>query len=499
MASPSSIAANLSCLLFLARHRPEGEAELLEAERVFLESMGGGPLQIEATIGWLAINGQRLVSGTPGALDVGGQLLAHEVQRVELPAQPEPGDVRALARVLSAFPGAYATWQEMLTALGPAGLRMKLTQGGADLSVVFYAETPQTVPLDPSRSTVNTAQLVDEAGLIPPAVHAPPPSPVARRDPKRAARAVEEEEEGLNQLSALTARGRAAIQASDWNELLTVAAAFLDAAAAPGPQVSARFYRLELRRLLSRKEVAHLAGLAAVGDRREEAIAVLRQLGVEATDVLLELMADTEELSERRGYYSALARMTEGLDLIVHHLGHPVWYVARNAAELCGELRLTEAVPELAAQVGHADERVRKAVAGALHRIGTREALDPLARLLKDPAPAIRMLVAGNLDGDEGRALAMPLAVMLEQEQDPDVIREGLRALGRIGTSDALMALRRAAQGELKSLGRKQRLQAVESLALAGPAAVPLLTALQGGHDRGLAQAAGDALRSIAP
>ena len=97
-------------------------------------------------------------------------------------------------------------------------------------------------------------------------------------------------------------------------------------------------------------------------------------------------------------------------------------------------------------------------MAVALSRIGTPEVLEPLARMFKDSSPAIRVSVLGNLEGSKSRPLAMPLAALLETEEHPDVQREILRALGRIGTPDALLALRRVAQGDVRRLTKRLRL-----------------------------------------
>ena len=103
----------------------------------------------------------------------------------------------------------------------------------------------------------------------------------------------------------------------------------------------------------------------------------------------------------------------------------------------------------------------------------------------------------GSLDGEWGRALAMSLAALLETEDHPEVVREGLRALGRIGTPDALQALQRAAAGGNPRLSRPQQLLAIESLGVAGaPAAVILRTLAQGG-DREITESATRALEAL--
>src|SRR4030042_1830830 len=84
--------------------------------------------------------------------------------------------------------------------------------------------------------------------------------------------------------------------------------------------------------------------------------------------------------------------------------------------------------------------------------------------------------LSGRGRGGGGRAragLAMPLVSAASSELDPGVLGEYYRALGRIGTPDAVAALVKAAQEAGGLLSRKPvgpRLAAVEALGLAGGA-----------------------------
>src|SRR5213076_1476996 len=86
------------------------------------------------------------------------------------------------------------------------------------------------------------------------------------------------------------------------------------------------------------------------------------------------------------------------------------------------------------------DERVRKAVALALAKIGSRTTAEPLRRALRDESQEVRMQVALGI-GRKSAALAMPLVVAMDEEEDEAVQRELMLALGRIGSPDAVQAL----------------------------------------------------------
>jgi len=258
-------------------------------------------------------------------------------------------------------------------------------------------------------------------------------------------------------------------------------------------------HRIEFKRLMSRRVVAMIARLAH-GERKQEAITVLRRFGTEGTEVLMDLLVEAPSIGERRGFYSALVQMNEGTGVIVQHLSHPQWYVVRNAADLCGELALAEAVPALARQTRHPDERVRKAVAEALGKIATPVAMETLAKMLSDPSPAVRLQSVAHLRGRRVRGMTAPIGELLQGEEDAAVQHEALLALGRIGSPEAIVLLTDWASGGGGILRRRSmasRLAAVQGLALAGPAAAGALTTLQRDTTREIRDAATTAMQAL--
>ncbi len=460
MSSTASIAANLACVLYLGRLADSDRSEIDGAILVLLDALAGRPLRFEAAPGRLVINGRRIPQEVPGAGLVIERMLSHQVGSISLPSGVEASDFLALARTLAGYPGSYGTWQDLQAALGPSRARVTLTEGLSDHEFIhedYGSVGPQlTGGLEGLESS--GLESMEDGGLIP----LPFPMDLARIP--FALRPKTGPKEDPKILERLLARGRSALDAGDYGALLSTASEFLEAERQAVDESSARLYRVELRRLLSRREIGQIARLAAVGERRQEAVEVLQRLGGTATEVLMELLAESEALTERRGYYSAVTRMADGNEVIVHHLASPHWYVVRNAADLCGEMALAQAIPNLTSQIGHPDERVRKAVLGALIQIGGRDVVEPVSRSFRDPSSSVRLSVLGKLEGDWARGLAMPLMNLLQTEEHPDVIREILGALGRIGTPDALMALRRVASGDMKRLGKRHRIQAVEAM-----------------------------------
>lgn len=263
-------------------------------------------------------------------------------------------------------------------------------------------------------------------------------------------------------------------------------------------QAIRRQYGIALRRMITKQMLDALSKLVQVPHLEDAAGIVLQRAGPDGVEVLLDLLTTSNTVTERRGVFNALMQMKEGQDQLIHMLGHPQWFVVRNVADLVGELGLEAAIPALTRQLDHSDERVRRQVALALAKIGTRSAAEPLHRALHDPSADVRRQAALGVGGRKASALAMPLVVALEEEKDPNVVRELIFALGRIGSADAVQALIKVAQPGGKLFGRKPsalRVTAVEALRVAGTAAaMGTLQSLTKDGDRHVRSAAQQAL-----
>ncbi|HEX9611449.1 MAG TPA: HEAT repeat domain-containing protein [Gemmatimonadales bacterium] len=262
-----------------------------------------------------------------------------------------------------------------------------------------------------------------------------------------------------------------------------------------------RQYAIALKRVLTKPVLEALSQLVTMSGYREDAIVALQRAGAAGVEVLLDLLVAAPTVQERQAIFGALADMKEGTDPLVHMLSHNQWFVVRNVAELVGEMELEEAVPALAKQLDHEDERVRKAVALALAKIGSGAAAEPLRRALRDKSAAVRMQAALGVGGRKSTPLAMPLVVAMEEEEDADVERELILALGRIGSSDAVQALLKFAQPSGRLFGRKPtalRVAAVEALRVAATAAaVGMLQGLAEDSDKEVRSAAQEALKDL--
>jgi HEAT repeat protein len=225
--------------------------------------------------------------------------------------------------------------------------------------------------------------------------------------------------------------------------------------------------------MLTRAALAQMAQL--VTDQRLAPIvtAVLHRGGGDAVEILLGLLSTAQSIRERKAFMTVLRGMRAGRESALAMLSHEEWCVVRNVAELVGELRMEEAVPQLAKLLEHRDARVGRAAAAALAKVGSVSTVEPLRRVLREGAPDLRAFVASSIGGPHARALAMPLVALAEAESEPVVLAEYYRALGRIGTPEAVQALAKVAQSSGSLLRRRPsgvRVAAVEALRQAGGA-----------------------------
>jgi HEAT repeat protein len=474
------IASLLGCLVHVMRHEPDASEPRTALLAALRAATGNAPLRLEADPESLQINGTEVPLATPGAGLVDDQLLGHGIRNAELAAACTDSDILRFASVLASFAGTYDSLDAIRTALGPAAARIILTPGATDFDVLRASQLRPRSVFEPAEA-VESAPITGDTGEFQKFREFSLESALAPAEPDASMPAVGSVSEARPPLEALLRLGHDAIAREDWPALLEVGLQMVEAEAEAPSELIGSAHRIELRRLMRRNHLAMVARLAH-GERRQDVIALLRRFGAEATEVLMDLLVDAMNLGERRGYYSALSQMSEGLDTIVQHLSHSQWYVVRNAADLCGDMELADAVPALANQARHTDPRVRKAVAGALAKIATPAAMEPLKLLLDDPVAAVRTQVVANLGGRRARAMARALGDQLRKEGDADVQHEALLALGRIGSAESVSILQEWSAPGGKLMGRRPvgiRLTAIRALNGIGPAARPALTALQ--------------------
>jgi Arc/MetJ-type ribon-helix-helix transcriptional regulator len=227
--------------------------------------------------------------------------------------------------------------------------------------------------------------------------------------------------------------------------------------------------------------VAHAAYLESLG-----------RCGQPAGAVLIAYLMAADDMHERRVYYDALVQLRLGIPILVGALGHPQWYIVRNAAGLLGDMGATQADAALARLLDHPDERVREAVTGALAKLNTRAARLALQQLLQDRSPSVRLNAVKAFASNREARIAAPLAVALDTEEDGDVQLGLLAGLGQLATPDAVEKLSRAAlPSDMRPRPAVFRVAALEALVVArGAGAQATIKALLDDGDPAVREAA---------
>jgi HEAT repeat protein len=482
MTAPSTIVAALARMLDLLQSEPDDRERLKAAFRDLYAAVEPAGATIAVDVKGMLVDGMPLPHGLPGGGEVRMRFHAHGVGSVRVPAAVKPADLLAVVRLLAIEPVGHGSVESFVERLP------------VEAALAIQVDGPRALPtagdvrtLDNLSTPIGGAQ----AGAARPAA----PAPAAPAAPPSPPRRAETEQDPLRDVEV---QADLAYRREEWDELLSLATKLLQAEAGENDESRRRRYSVTLRRILPKSALQHIARAALVEGRRADATAVLKRMDADAVEALLELLTAAPTLAERRGYFGILTKMDSGTDRIVTRLHHPDWFVVRNVAELCGELRLAGAVRPLTDQVTHRDERVRRAVAGALGKIGSPEVLAPLRQLVNDVEPVVRLQAVQGIESPWGRGLAMSLAVRLSDESNADVLRELHRALGRLGTPDAVQALRAGAAPGKGLLNRKPvavRLAAIEGLGLAGgPVAAGALQELLADDDESVREAAARAL-----
>ena len=532
MLNHENFAITLGRLVDLLRSSPRSINEQKAGLRalVALTKLGGATVAVTGRGLW--VEATNVPPTLPFISALAERMLVHALHEVRIAQSSSAADLLRLCRTLASDPEAAST---------QGTDRQVVESGGGALSVAVMSVGPEAVPegrrsvgVTQAFSSAEIASALDRseaapaeeaappAASSPPATVAPPaavpeaapgeppPAPKRARDrertPLEAAIARLTEQPGgtdiLGRLDAVVAAIPETLQAGDVDQAVAAIETIIHLErGTPDDSSQRRSYGIALNRMLTPSTLEHVARLVLVPTQNAQATRVMRRAGADGTEVLMRLLAEAPAAAERRAYFNALREGREGSRYLINMLGHPEWYVVRNVADLIAELQIEDAVPALGKAAGHDDVRVRKAAFVALARIGTPWTVDLLRRAFRDPDVELRILVAGAIGGRRAGALAMPLVTAIQDERNVDVQCEYHRALGRIGTPDAIQALIKGAQPGGRLLGRRPtvlRLAAIDGLrAVATPAAVGTLEGLVGDRDREVARAAQEALEDL--
>jgi len=240
------------------------------------------------------------------------------------------------------------------------------------------------------------------------------------------------------------------------------------------PEVERRMFGIEVRRGIPRGAVD---GILEVAEHdlglRSAAADVLRWIGLDAVEALLDRLRRGEALGVRVFVYDVLGGMPEAYRMVRPMLRSADPREVRHGTAILARLGVPDAVGLLSALVEHPDELVR---AAALHALGELHGFPvaiPLREALRHPSARTRAAAGQAVSTWRGGELAELLITAVRDERDRDTWQGMVAELGAIGSPDACAALAEIALTGRSLLRRSgystgQRLAAVAALGLAG-------------------------------
>ena len=463
MDSRSTFVKRFGDLIALLRVDPGNDAAQDLALTAAAAAVESDPVEVEAGVEWSVI---------PDDLTLKGRLLARRVEAIRIAAGAEPHELLALARALS---------HDQVPV--PSSLNVTVTM------VEELTPPPSSPPAPlsrPERSQAQPRRGTDRRGWQErrrPG-RAQHPGFDRRRGPDRRGTGerrlylISAQRDEIERLHEALARGSRELA---WEAVLATAAALVRLVPKV-PAADRRTYGIQVRRAIPRPAVDAIVDLAARDPAlRGHATDVLRWVGSDAAEVILDRLVQGEAAGVRGFYYEVLGGIPGAYPLVTALLASHRPDEVRHAAVLLGRLGQPAAVAELALLLTHHDESVRVAGVRAIGEIHDGPAAEPLRRALQHPDGRTRAAAAEAIATWRGGALALLLVGALENERDRDAWPALVHALGRLGTvetSGALAGIALARRGLLRQgYSSGQRLAAVEALGLSD--SPPALTTLE--------------------
>jgi hypothetical protein len=203
-----------------------------------------------------------------------------------------------------------------------------------------------------------------------------------------------------------------------------------------------------MRKMASRSTIIEaIADLRRNSKSSPEYGAVYSYLSImerEATEILLELLAEEKDRSTRKVYLDFVKDLGKNqIMLIGERLADQRWYYVRNIVSILGESKADQAIAFLSKVAGHDDVRIRQEVVKGLISIGGKKAASLLTKFLNDKEEEIQLMSINGLAVFKGTGIdaAGPLMEFLAnrplKKSYQELTLEAIKALGKTGGADA--------------------------------------------------------------
>jgi HEAT repeat protein len=441
-------------LVALLRVDPANDAAQDLALTAAAAAVEAEPVTVEAGVEWSVV---------PDDLTLKGRLLARQVELIRVASGTEPHELLALARALShdAVPvvSSPSIHVEMVQVIAPPPSSPAPPRGGVNAAAQARRGAERRSWTDrrrPGRARhlgIERRQTVER-----------------RMSGERRLEIIRDQQSEIARLQELLGRS---IRGLAWDGVLTAALALVRLVPQV-PAVSRRTFGIQLRRAIPRRAVEMLVELAErEAEQRDRAAEVLRWIGLDAAEVVLDRLLQGEALGVRGFHYDVLGGMPGIYPLVTPLLASRLTHEVRHGAALLARLGQPSGIGELVRLMAHSEESVRTAAVRAMGEIHDGSSADPLRQALHHPDAHTRAAAVDAIGTWRGGALALLLVAALETERDRDVWHALVTVLGRLGTVESCSALAAVALTRRNMLRRQgysttQRLAAVEALGLNG-------------------------------
>src|SRR5437763_8339416 len=158
------------------------------------------------------------------------------------------------------------------------------------------------------------------------------------------------------------------------------------------------------------------------------------------------VMIDEPTLGSRRAEETIVSFGKPAVARVASLVADTRWFVQRNGARLLGQIGSAEAVPLLQPMLRCSDPRVVRAAVAALGAIDDPAAARAIHTVLRAATGALRRAVIDALvAGRDARVVPILVHILRESQplgSDHQMVLEAAKALGAVGSSDGVPALR---------------------------------------------------------
>lgn len=508
-------------------HDADNVVEQKMALRALVTVSKAGVITLIARDGKLFANTESVAVALTGVSDVTTRMAAHSVLGIKVGQASRAADLLGLARMLIE-PAAPAD--------GGAAVRAKLAKlapKAIDLATLPVAATPtpdtapavagaapaasdaptvvsagRTPPVSSDATTVvapagaDTAQTAKSAAALLSQLAAPDVSRLSHVELLAALDAQSGPDDAAKALDDLALLAEHAMRVG---KAVTVAEILHGIVARDAKLKDADMKRSYAGAIRKLSKPALLRAVASLIPKRPEGrqhyYEVLERVGDDGADAVIEQINQAPTTQDRKAFFEVLRELKDAVPALKRMLGDSRWFVARNAADLLGDLVATEAEDALVGLLRHSDDRVRRAATNALLKLGTPDAMKGIYEAVNDRSPEVRIQATAAIATKKDIKTSHTLIRAIEDEADGDVQLAMIAALGKIATTDAVQKLVKMAEPEGRLFRKKTtafRVAAVQALAEAKtPAALNALRELVGDKEREVRETVTRALAQV--